>query len=502
MSAGGARGWGFPLVGKILLWFFLNLVLLALAFAAMVRWQFGLGLDSLFAGQANRRVQAMAEVIVSELAARPAREWDGVLARSAAAYGVQLALVGPAGERWAGVIGEVPPEVAERLRVPRPPGGFPPGPPGVGGRPGPPPGPPFLGPMHEEGRPFHKSTVRAGNPAKYWVLVRIPARDPERGRPAPGTLVLSSASLGAGGLLFDFAPWIAAGVAAVVLSVLFWLPLVGGIARSIGGMTRVAEEIATGRFEARADARRGDELGRLATSLNRMAARLGEAFQGQKRFLGDTAHELSSPLARMEMALAILEQRAPPEQAGYVGDVRDEVRAMSALVSDLLAFSKATAGSRTVAPKCVPLEPLVVAVVRREAEGKARVELALGDGLGVSAEPDLLSRALANVVRNGVRYAGDAGPIRIAAGKQGGEVVVTVTDCGPGVPPEAVHRLFDPFYRPEAARSRETGGVGLGLAIVKSCVEACGGSVAVRNVAPRGFCVELRLRGCVASVPA
>ena len=95
-------------------------------------------------------------------------------------------------------------------------------------------------------------------------------------------------------------------------------------------------------------------------------------------------------------------------------------------------------------------------------------------------------------MRNAVRYAGDAGPITITAlpahGDDGAEIVsLTVADEGLGVPPETLARLFDPFFRPETARTRETGGVGLGLAIVKSCVEACGGRVSARNREPCGL---------------
>ena len=86
------------------------------------------------------------------------------------------------------------------------------------------------------------------------------------------------------------------------------------------------------------------------------------------------------------------------------------------------------------------------------------------------------------------------GPITVSARDRGEHVSILVTDCGPGVPEEALHRLFDPFFRPESARTRETGGAGLGLAIVKSCIEACGGTVAVRNVKPSGLQVEFELR--------
>ena len=91
-------------------------------------------------------------------------------------------------------------------------------------------------------------------------------------------------------------------------------------------------------------------------------------------------------------------------------------------------------------------------------------------------------------MRNAVRYAASDGPITILAAPFGdAQVKLTISDHGPGVPPGAIDRLFDPFFRPEAARTRETGGTGLGLAIVKSCVEACGGQVAVRNREPRGL---------------
>jgi two-component system sensor histidine kinase CpxA len=97
------------------------------------------------------------------------------------------------------------------------------------------------------------------------------------------------------------------------------------------------------------------------------------------------------------------------------------------------------------------------------------------------------------VLRNAVRYAGGAGPIWIRGSALEGAFELSIQDSGPGVPSEALHRLFDPFFRPEVARTRETGGAGLGLAIVKSCLEACGGSVTVRNVSPTGLEVRLKL---------
>jgi two-component system sensor histidine kinase CpxA len=105
----------------------------------------------------------------------------------------------------------------------------------------------------------------------------------------------------------------------------------------------------------------------------------------------------------------------------------------------------------------------------------------------------LLTRAIGNLVRNAVRYTGTNDAIFITAVTSADGVRITVEDEGPGVDPEALARLGEPFYRPEIARARETGGVGLGLAIVRSSVAACGGEVHFFNRTPHGFRAEIRL---------
>ena len=356
--------------------------------------------------------------------------------------------------------------------------------------------------------------VYTAAPRLYWVLIRLPVVDRQSRPPSPTTLLLATNSLRGGGLLFDYRPWLLGGGAVLAISVLLWLPLVRGITRTLRQMTGTAEAIAQGRFETQVLAPRSDELGRLGSALNHMSARLREFFTGQKRFLGDIAHELCSPLARMEMALSILDQQADAKQRDYVADVREELRHMSELVNELLSFSKAGVGGKNVELKPVPLAELTGRIVARETKEHGGVIVDIPGTLAALAEPDLLARALGNVIRNALRYASPsgggadaysyrpsvqidgrpAGPITVAARERGEQVVITVTDCGPGVPEAVLHRLFDPFFRPETARTRETGGTGLGLAIVKSCIEACGGSVAVRNVKPSGLQVEFELR--------
>jgi two-component system sensor histidine kinase CpxA len=95
------------------------------------------------------------------------------------------------------------------------------------------------------------------------------------------------------------------------------------------------------------------------------------------------------------------------------------------------------------------------------------------------------------VLRNAVRYAAQGGPIAIRASRKNGSTIILIADQGPGVPPDTLPRLFEPFYRPEVARARHTGGSGLGLAIVKRCIEACKGTVSARLREPQGLEVEI-----------
>ena len=478
----------FPLLPKILVWFFLNLLVLGAALYVVLKVQFRFGLDSLLAGAVGERVQAVSDLIAHELKAKPVGEWNEVLANFGQAYKVQFALFRRDGTQVAGDSLTLPAEVLEKISQDRR---------GLGeglGR-GPPPGKGPRWPREAtDAAPQARYLLRTEAPTRYWVGVSLPLTEPEASRPWPLTLLLASDSVTAGGLFFDRTPWVVVGFGALIFSVLFWIPLVRGVTRSLSQMTRATEQISQGRFDARVDERRGDELGRLGQAINRMAARLSGFVTGQKRFLGDTAHELCSPLARIQVALGILEQRADAQQKPYVDDLREEVEQMSRLVNDLLSFSKAG-----LTPQEVKLEPVNLAVTARrvlelEAAGNAQVQLQIADGLAVLAQPDLLLRALANLVRNAVRYAGQAGPICVAASRNEDTVVVTVADQGPGISEASLQQIFDPFFRVESSRSRDTGGVGLGLAIVKTCVEACQGTVTARNRVPRGLEVQVALK--------
>lgn len=477
----------FPLSAKILLWLFLNLLLLGAVLYGFFRFQFRAGLDSLLAGQADSRLEALASIVEVELREAPSSEWNAVLNRFGSAYdGVDFYLFGPNGRQLAGEPVKIPPVLRKRML-------------GFRGRPEPESRPWRQRPPWSAGarrpepppRRLHaKFMVRTDDPVRYWMGVRLPSAVPSQ----PVVLFAASDTLSGGGLFFDASPWVAVGFGALALTVLFWLPLIRGITRSLSQITRATERVAEGDFEIRVDATRHDELGRLGQAINAMTQRLAGFVSGQKRFLGDAAHELCSPLARIEVALSLLEARADASLQPRIADVREEAQEMAALVNEILAFSKASLrGSET---RCEPvaLAELVTRVAAREApEGGPRVEVEIAADLQALAAPGLLGRAVANLIRNAVRYAGEAGPIVVHAEARNQMIALTVSDSGPGVAGDALPKLFDPFFRLDVSRSRDTGGVGLGLAIVKTCVEACGGSVTARNRAPTGLQVEITL---------
>ncbi|HVY91335.1 MAG TPA: HAMP domain-containing sensor histidine kinase [Bryobacteraceae bacterium] len=482
---------------------FLNLALLAGVFIAFAHYQFHLNFGSLFVAPAEDRVRDVARSVTSDLASTAASARTALMGRYAATYGVDFYLFDNNGpEEIGGKAVELPPAVKREITAGRPPVRDDPPPPPPrreDDRFGPPP--PRRGPPPPR-RPRPDDVTVAGATYQvtqlsegglYWALTRVPVIDPANGDVARGTLVMAAPSFFGTPLFFDYKPWLIALAATIALFSLCWLPFIRGLTRSISRLTANTVRIAEGDFENHLPENRRDEIGQLSISINRMADRLAGFVSGQKRFLGDIAHELSAPIARIQFALGILEQQASDGQREAVEDLREEITHMSGLVEELLSFSRAglTKGSAALSP--VEIEPLARQAAAREAGSGREIVIEIPQPVSAIAAPNLLLRAMSNLVRNAMRYAGEAGPVVISAVREGEAVLVRVSDSGPGLPPEELDRVFAPFYRPDASRARETGGAGLGLAIVKSCVEASGGTVECRNREPHGLEVEIRL---------
>jgi two-component system sensor histidine kinase CpxA len=499
----------------LLLWFFLNLVALLAGLYLTVRFQFGPEFGEFLPETAHAQTQAMAEVMISDLAKTPRDHWDELLASRGAAYHMDFALFDQNARRVAGA-DLTPPDEARTMILmtaasgrplpaqgtsgqgesPQPDpispeGALPP----PGGEGFPPPGmpPPGGGGGHSLLPDFPQKVVHGRNPDAYWLLIHLPLEHLHQLGIEPLMLVGRTTKIGECPLLFNPSPWVGLAAGMLVFSILFWLPLTRNLTGVISRMTQATESIAKGNFDVQVPEKRSDELGRLGFAINRMASRLKGFTAGQRRFLGDVAHEICSPLARMEVALGILEERGDEKALPYVRDVREEVTHMRKLAHELLSFSKAALGENRIRLQPMAARPALEEAVRQEHCEAGQVEIDAPEDLMIEANPELLSRALGNLIRNAVRYAGEAGPITLGAWAEGAQVVLSVADQGPGVPAREIEKLFDPFYRLDESRQSETGGTGLGLAIVKTCIEACRGTVTAANRVPRGLEVQLRV---------
>jgi signal transduction histidine kinase len=275
-------------------------------------------------------------------------------------------------------------------------------------------------------------------------------------------------------------------------------------------LSHAAQALGRGDLTARAGpklGRRRDEAGELVRQFDRMAERIALLIQSQQRFIGDVSHEIKSPLARLNMALGLARREANGLAGARFDRMEYEVGTISALIRELLTLSTMQAADAADRTGLVDLVSLVHGVIDDAKfewrERPADIRLTCDeDVVRVPGDATLLRRAFENVLRNALFYTPAGTAVNVVIRRAGACVVLVVRDQGPGVPPGALDHLFDPFYRVDEARARNTGGVGIGLAICERAVRLHGGQVRAENVAPSGLSVTLELPCGAEPVPA
>ena len=269
--------------------------------------------------------------------------------------------------------------------------------------------------------------------------------------------------------------------------------------RPVDEMARAARRIDAGALARRITVRgTGDELDRLAETLNGMLARLENAFGGMRRFSADAAHELRTPLTALKgtLEVALRSDRSGAEYRAALASALEEVERLVRLAEDLLLLSRATAGPESPRAR-VELESLVLDVAdvgaRLAKDRSVTVRVGSMAPVAVLGDAGSLRRALLNLVENGVKYTPAGGRVEVSVAAATGEAVIAVEDTGPGIDPRDAGRIFEPFVRLDAARDRESGGSGLGLAIARSIVVAHRGTLEVERPAAGGSRFILRL---------
>jgi heavy metal sensor kinase len=267
----------------------------------------------------------------------------------------------------------------------------------------------------------------------------------------------------------------------------------------VAAITDLAGRIGGRDLHARLDlALPDDELGRLARTFNEMLARIEDAFERQRRFTGDAAHELRTPLSlmRSQLDVTLARRRSPAEYEEAMLDLGVDVDRLTGLVGTLLTLARADGGR--LVPDLAPLDladPIRFVLdqyrpVADEASIALRNE---ATPTPVAADQDLLVQVLVNLVANALAHTPAGGTIAVGSRSDGESARLWVTDTGAGIGPEHLERVFDRFYRVDSGRARAQGGAGLGLAICQAIAEAHGGAIGVRSTLGHGTTVEIRL---------
>jgi heavy metal sensor kinase len=242
-----------------------------------------------------------------------------------------------------------------------------------------------------------------------------------------------------------------------------------------------------------------DEVGQLISAFNQTLGRLEALFNTQRRFLADVGHELRTPLTVIKGNVGLMRKLHEFDEESLV-TIDDEVDRLTRMVGDLLLLAQAESGKIVLAKQMVELDTLVLDVLNQMgvlAQGKLKLRIGTIDQVLVCGDRDRLKQVLVNLLGNAINYTPKGGEVVIGLGKENNQARLTITDTGPGIPPEDLPHIFERFYRAEKSRTRQRDGkgYGLGLSIAYWIVRNHGGRIEVSSTPGKGstFCVWLPL---------
>jgi signal transduction histidine kinase len=282
------------------------------------------------------------------------------------------------------------------------------------------------------------------------------------------------------------------GIALVVLT-LASLALTLSITRPLGRLRGAVYDLGQTAYQQNSLAhlsKRRDEFGVLASDFNRMGSRLQDLISSQRQLLRDVSHELRSPLARLKIALALAERAEPEQREKLWPRLSQECDRLENLISEILALARLDADPGAARP--VDLAGMLASLQADAQLGSPdqRIHIDMPAAPVLLGWPDMLERALDNLLRNALRFNPPELPIEIAVHVDGPSLRIQVRDHGPGVAEELLAQLGEPFFR---APGQSDPGHGLGLAIARRVVERHGGRLLLANHPRRGFVATLEL---------
>ncbi len=306
----------------------------------------------------------------------------------------------------------------------------------------------------------------------------------------------------------------------LLLGLLFGLPVAIGIA-GLGGhwlarrvmeplarMAKHAEKLTAENLGERLPVENpDDELGHLARVFNLSLARIEESFAQLRRFTADASHELRTPLTAIRTVgeVALQDPQNPDRYREAIGSMLEEVDRLSRLVGSLLVLSRADASPalRRQALRLIDLVKDSASLLEVLADEKGqRIDVHGDPALTAEVDGLILRQALINLLDNAIKHSPRGAAVRIHVRGGAGEAIIEVADQGPGIPEVHRSRVFERFYRIDAARSRDEGGAGLGLAIALWAVQSHGGRIELQSEEGKGSTFRILLPRTSTSLPA
>lgn len=290
-----------------------------------------------------------------------------------------------------------------------------------------------------------------------------------------------------------------ASLAVIVLAGIGGMFLANRWLKPVDWITGTAREIGEGNLGRRINIRRGDEMGRLATTINGMVERLEKALNRQRQFTADASHELRTPLAviQAESSLALDKERTQEEYRKSLELVTQEVKYMTTVINKLLLLARIDAGEEPISFQEVNMKDLLTELAA-DLEILTRdkgLQLNLGEmeNLSVNGDRVKLRQLFLNILENAIRYTPSGGTISGSLLRKNNTAVATIADTGIGISPEHLPFIFERFYRVDKARSRAEGGAGLGLAIARNIAKVHGGEIEVESEVSKGSAFHIIL---------
>jgi signal transduction histidine kinase len=270
-----------------------------------------------------------------------------------------------------------------------------------------------------------------------------------------------------------------------VTGILCWAAAVW-LVSPIRALTATVERFGRGDLSARWRTQRRDEIGYLARAFNDTADRLQRLLTSERRLLADISHELRSPLARLKFAVKLA--RTCPDQEYALDRIDRDVDRITSMVSELVEITRAEGDPEASRFETVDIEEVVgdaVGEERLDAEiRECRIEVRGSAERALWGDRQLLRRAVANVLRNAIRYSPTRSVIEVTLEEDADSATIGIRDHGPGVPEEFLAQIFKPFFRVEESREAKSGGVGLGLSIAMRAIQLHQGTITAENAKP------------------